>query len=414
MGKNLKKFVNPKFLKTVDLSLLKRLFDRHTSGFKDFDLAVLDGESEAARAALLNFFAGSEENYPKGLVADLHRIAELGNDNGLSLLQDQARRQQVDLVASPGDGGDEIKHAPKQVALIAFLDHPAVFDAASDMLALEARVSLGEFAGAIQGIAARLDEETRNAFEREARRLFEADLRGHYCRIGWYDDADEINLVVTHGAPITTTPVVEGETERVISYRAVEHAALAYSASTGRLKVGGVSKARRAEFAEIFAQTMLASPGFFAAPDSQLLYTLTPIEHGGSGFQFTHAFDASIQRVQIVEVQADRIATDPRTGEVRSYETFTARDNRGHALERLGEIAPGIVFRSDAYRIGHIVIRVHFNIGEKKAVRVPIKLKPPGMAKFKRHRFEAQIMELLRRNGLCNEREPGQAALAAE
>jgi hypothetical protein len=413
MGKNLKKFVNPKFTKTVDLSLLKRLFGRHESRFKNFDIAILDGEPAAARAALLNFFAGSEENYPEGLIADLHRIAELGNSNGLRLLQEQAQRRRVDLVPS-GKDGDEIKHDPKQVALSAFLDQPTLFDAASDMLALEARVSLGEFAGAAEGIKAQIDDVRKAAFEEQAKRLFEADLRGRYCRIGWYDDGDEINVVVTHGAPVTTTPVVEGETERVISFRVAEHAVLAYSASTGRLKVGGIAKARRGEIAEIFAQTMLGNPGFFAAPDSQSLYTLTPIELAGFGFRFTHAFDASIRRVQIVEVQADRINTDPRTGEVRSYETFTARDHKDNALARLGEIAPAIAFRLDAYRIGHIVIRIHFDVGEKKPVRVAVKIRPPGIAMFKRHRFEAQIMELLRRNGLCNEREPSQTALAAE
>ena len=33
----------------------------------------------------------------------------------------------------------------------------------------------------------------------KAARLFEADLHGKYCRVGWYPDDDEINVVVTHG-----------------------------------------------------------------------------------------------------------------------------------------------------------------------------------------------------------------------
>lgn len=413
MAKNLKKFVNPRFTKTVDLSLLRRLFERHNALLRGLDLAVFDGETEAARGALLDFFAGPEENYPEGLIADLHRIAELGNSNGLRLLQEQAARLRLSLVPATHER-EEVHHDPKHVALRAFLDHPVIFNAASDMLALEARISLAEFAGRAEGIEARLDDGTKVAFERDARSLFEADMRGRYCRIGWYDDADEVNIVVTHGAPVTTTPIVQDDTERVISFRAAEHAVLAYSAVTGRLKVGGVAKARRGDIAEIFARTMLGQPGFFAAPDSQTLYTLGPIERAGFGFRFTHAFDPGIRRVQIVEVQADRIATDPRTGETRAYEAFIARDHRDNALDRMGETAPGIVFRPDAYRIGHIMIRIHFDVGEAKPVRVTVKIKPPGTAMFKRHRFEAQIMQLLRRNGLCHEREPGQTALAAE
>jgi hypothetical protein len=410
MANNLKKFVNPRFTKIVDLALLRRLFERHRAELHGLDMAVFDAESDAAREALLNFFAGPEENYTEGLTADLHRVAELGNSNGLRVLQEQARRLGVSLVPPDGD----VHHDPKHVALRTFLDHPAVFNAASDMLALEARVSLAEFAGAAEGIEARLDHETKASFERDAKSLFEADMRGRYCRIGWYDDDDEVNIVVTHGAHVTTTPVVQHDTERVISFRATEHAVLAYSAVTGRLKVGGVVKARRADIAEILARTMLGKPGFFAGQDSQDLYTLAPIEQAGFAFKFTHAFDPGIRRVQIVEVQADRIGTDPRTGEVRPYEAFIARDHRDNALARMGEIATPIVFRAEAYRLGHIVIRIHFDVGESKPARVTVKIKPPGTAMFKRHRFEARIMTLLRRNGLVHDREPDRAAVAAE
>jgi hypothetical protein len=84
-----------------------------------------------------------------------------------------------------------------------------------------------------QGIEAQIDDEARDAFRREAERIFEADLRGPYCRIGWCDDADEVNVVVTHGAPLKTTEVIEAGADRVISFREAEHAVLSYSAVTG-------------------------------------------------------------------------------------------------------------------------------------------------------------------------------------
>ena len=38
MAKNLKKFVNPKFTRTVDLGLLSRLFERHRDALKGLTL----------------------------------------------------------------------------------------------------------------------------------------------------------------------------------------------------------------------------------------------------------------------------------------------------------------------------------------------------------------------------------------
>jgi len=408
MAANLKKFVNPRFTNTVELTLLKRLFARHAAGLRGFDMTVLDGGSEAARRAVKEFFTSPEENYPEGLIADLHRIAELGNREGLRLLQDQAKRHQIRVGSE--DGRDD----PRHVALRVFLDHPQLFEAASEIHALEARHSIGEFAGAAEGIEACKNVGTKTALEEQAKRLFATDLRGPHCRVDWHEDGDELHVTVGHGSHVTTTPVVKNDQEPLISYRAAEHGVLAYSALTGRLEISGITKAQRSEIAEIFAQTMLGRPGFFAAPHSQTLYTLSPIESTGFGFRFTHAFDPGIRRVQIVEVQADRMSADPLTGDVKARSAIILRDPAGDALGLLGESAPGISFRANAYRIGHLTIRVHFEVGETKPARVTVKMKPPGSVIFKRHRFEARIMEPLRRNGLCHEREPGQAALAAE
>jgi hypothetical protein len=414
MAKDLKKFVNPKFVRTVDLGLLRRLLERHADALQGLDLSSFGDDPDQTRRHVQNFFAGPEENYPEGLVADLHRIAELANANGLQLLLEQARRRSVEI-ASAGDDDDagETKQDPKHVALRLFLDHPGVFDAAADMLSYTTLSSFSEFAGIEEGVDAQIDEEARDAFQREAERILEADLRGRYRRIGWYDDADEVNVVVTHGAPLKTTEVIEAGADRVISFREAEHAVLSYSAVTGRLKVGGFAKARRAGLAEVFAVAMLKRPRFFAAPDAQNLYTLAPVERAGFGFTFQHAFDPGIRRVQIVEVQADRLGADQRSGETRTFWSHIIRDGRDNALVRLGEGTRGIVFGAD-WRLNHMVIRVHIDAGGAKPARVTVKLKPPGTAMFKRHRFEARIMTLLRLNGLVHERKPDQAAVAAE
>lgn len=415
MAKNLKKFVNPKFTRTVDLGLLSRLFERHRDALRGFDLAVFRQEAADgdARRAVQDFFAGPEENYPEGLVADLHRIAELGNAAGLEIILQQAARLGVRLSANAEENAHETQQEPKQVALRVFLDHPDVFDAASDMMALMARTSLAEFIGRDEGVEAVMDERSKAEFEAATASMFEQDMRSKYCRVGWYDDSDELVLVIAHGSPITTTPIVQRDEERVISFRAAEHAVLSYNSTTGLLKIGGVAKARRADLAELFADKILGKPEFFAGDDAQNLYTLDPVQRAGFGFAFNHDFDPGIQRVQITEVQVDRVGADPKTGETRTFYSYVARDGRDNALARLGEMMRGARLGSD-WRLNHIVIRVHFATGGKSAKKVTVKLKPPAHAMFKRQQFEGRIMTLLRRNGLLNDRDAAQAAVAAE
>ena len=112
-------------------------------------------------------------------------------------------------------------------------------------MALEARVALTEFRGIPEDTEATLNDKTKEAFEREARSFFSAEMMGRYCRIGWYDDGDEINIVVVHGTEITTEWVIENDSERIISFQPAGTAVLTYHPVEGRLKVGGLATFRR-------------------------------------------------------------------------------------------------------------------------------------------------------------------------
>lgn len=413
MSKNLKKFVNPSFIKTIDLPTLGRLLDRHSDGIRGLDPAILEGDQATARRALQTFFAGPEEAYSEGLIADLHRVAELGTRNGLHILIQRARAQGARLVPEGEAETDALHLNPKHVALRAFLDYPEVFDAASDILALEARQSLGEFCGAEEGIEANLTEPAQAAFQAEMAKLLKADLMGSYCRLGWYGDEDEINIVMTHGTIVTTTEVIREGKEEVISYRGAEHSVVSYQAETGRLKIGGVGKALRLDVAGIFARTMLGRPDLFADADSQNLYTLEPVERQGFGFRFDCRFDPAIRYATIVEAQVEKTTPVGGASPAMGPWTVTVRD-RWNALTRLGELTRNVAFGADKYRLGHIVMRLGFDEGAPRPAPVTIKLKPPSTLMFRRHRHESRVLDLLRRNGLCRDRKPVASAAAAE
>ncbi len=415
MARDLKKFVNPRFLNTVDLQLFRRLFERQPPGSIVFDMTAFDQDDGVARAALRAFFEGPEDRLPQGLVADLHRIAELGTANGMRLLQERAARLERRIGDDPPADGPGIALDPKHFAVLAFLDQPRVFDAASDLLARDASQSLAEYVGADEGIEPSLDEEARARFEAAAAEMFQRDHRGAYCRLGWYDDDGQLTLVVTHGAPVSIVPVVEGDRERVISYRSLEYAVLVYDIATGRLGVGGVAKARRATLAESFATYMLDRPGFFAGEDCQDLYTLEPIERAGMNFVLDYAYDPyGILSARIVEVQIDRLGHDGIGAAEIVEASYVVRCSRGEALASVAHLTDRIRFGTGHYRIGHVVLRLQFRAARGRPPTVTVKLKPPSQAIFKRQRFEARVMEFLNRNGFCRGREPREIAAAAE
>jgi hypothetical protein len=301
--------------------------------------------------------------------------------------------------------------------MLTFLDHPAVFDAASDMLTLRRFASLAEFIGREEGVAATLTDETRAVVERLAAHGCEADHRGAYCRVGWYGDGAALRIVVTHGSLVRTTPIVDGASERVISFREAQHAVIAYTASTGRLEIGGAPKACRRRIAEGFAATLLGRPGFFAFEDAQNLYTLEPVERAGGGFAFRHAFDPGVRRVRIVEARADRVigeaGGDAVDGRAPHGDTVTARAAGGgavaHLVEMIGDRRLGA-----SWRLRHVVFRVEFDVPGARPASVTVKLRPPATAAFPRTAYENRIMKLLRRNGLVHDRYADRAAVAAE
>ena len=86
MAGNLKKFVNPRFIKTIDLEYMRRLLARHKGQYTGVALDVFDQDEAETREAIADLLAGSEAKYPEGLRSDLHRIAELGNAKGLDII----------------------------------------------------------------------------------------------------------------------------------------------------------------------------------------------------------------------------------------------------------------------------------------------------------------------------------------
>jgi len=349
-----------------------------------------------------------------GIIADLHRVAELGTGEGMQIILNEARRQGVVLHPAPETDDEDaapVKHEAKHVALHTYLHHHRVFEAAADFQALRAPSAMAEFRGPERDIDADLTEASKSAFQAAIVKLLAQDLHGDYCRLGPYEEEGEINLVVSHGAPVTTTPVVAGDREEIITLRAVKYAALRYSPAEGLLRIGGVAKARQADVAEIFAAHILARPGFFSGKDARDLYTLDPISEAGPDFGFEHRHDDRIKEVRIVAAAADLFEWDEDEQKWRYVRTWESKDASGAALRhfRSSEVRFG-----RGWRLGEITFRVFFKTDSKRPAQVTVRLKPPGTLAFRRTRFERAIHALVARNGLEKDRDAGLVLEAAE
>lgn len=413
MANNLRKFVNPSFLRTCDLGLMRRLMSRHKRALKGFELARLGGDTDLAREALYEFFAGPESGYPDGLVADLHRIAALGTAAGMRVILDRAESEGIRLV-DRSDGKEAQQADAKYIALKCFLDAHEVFNTASDLMLLETRVALDEFLGVNTDVPAKLDARTKSAFERAAREYFASKVMGSYCRVGWYHDGNEIKIVVVHGTEVRTEWVVDKKREKVISFRPLGTSVLSYDPVGGHLKVGGLAKAHRPGIAALFATHMLGRPDQFSGESCCDLYTLAPVEERGFSFAFDHRYDLTIAQVRIMEAQANRKVPHPGKARPPQTEWSVTINDRSNALVRMGQVAPTVTFGPGGYRLGHLKFQVKFTAEANRQPSVMVSIEPPRYARFRREVHEAQIMELLRRNGLCVEREPAPTALAAE
>ncbi|MBP7002295.1 hypothetical protein [Amaricoccus sp.] len=65
----------------------------------------------------------------------------------------------------------------------------------------------------------------------------------------------EVVFVVTHSKPIVTVPVIENGRETTSCWRPLHQARMAFVAREGRLKIGGVSKLRRARLPDLSDRT---------------------------------------------------------------------------------------------------------------------------------------------------------------
>jgi hypothetical protein len=404
------RFANPRFLRTVDTSLLHAFLSRYGIPDEKLDLAQLATAPDVGRAAVSDYLLRTPKGeIPETLTHDLHRVDKLGIPLGQDALLEAARRRGITIV-SP----DEVaKTSARCLALRAFIGHPDLFEEAEAGLAFIAPPSVAEFVATEEGIIADLSDDRLRHLQERAREIFQADLREEFCEVITYRDGGDDHILIRHGAQLTVTEVIEQGKKAIRSYREIASAVLAYSAEEGRLKVWGCAKAMRDKLARAYAEIVLDSPGLFSAATSRRICTLELVEGSGGSFVFRHAHERQIDKVLIYEAQVNRLVAGRRGGQKVAL-SLIARDPAGDALAALHASRTDIAYGVGGWQLAHLVIKVVLRSDKPRPPVIAVKIKAPEVVSFQRHRHEKLVMDLLRANGILCAREPALAPAPAE
>ena len=401
MARSIKKFVNERFFQTVDLGLLDRLLESY-GDLLPFRLSGLPKDEEPRRKVLYERFLEIDETFPPQLLDVLHCIVQLSDLRGLQLLRERADLAEVPLVpVEETEGESDGRHLhPQHVALRAYLEHREIFDKAIVALAFFQASSPMEFNGACGGIELRHDDPVAcEAFRDAVSAYFRERYLGRHCRVLWYPEDDEVNILIRHGRNMVVLLVEEHGDEQVASIREVRQDTIRYRPATGRLKVSAEQPIERKHLSRLFAEHLLGEPNFFDWSDSQNLYTLQPVRNQGIHFELKTDWDEDLKRVRIAEIQVmEEEGEVPGTGRRRrSPWVLTVRDPR-NAIQQLKRLLPWINF--ETIGINYLKLEFKFWLHGKDRY-IMVKIKPKDVVSFRQHVYEDRIMEHLRRNGLC-------------
>jgi hypothetical protein len=394
MAKNITRFADRTFFHTVDLNLLERLLAE--CGVAAGDLPPERGERADS---LFNIFFKADEGSLE-LHEALYSIMRLDNHNGMSLLIDLAAEHDVHI-ESPvltEAAGDPPPVTPKHLALKAHLDHREIFNTALDLMAFVLPRAPLEWQGLKENVRPLPDDEVgRKEFRKAVSKYFESRYRGEFCDVKWFDEPDQLDVLIVHGKHLQTILRENMGEEAPLTFHELRTATLRYDAVTGSLKVTGEDDRDKKKLKELFATHVLKRPKFFDHADSQNLYTLEPVARAGASFVLHRGADDTLTRWAIREIQFDegerwagRRKRRPRWGQTVWHVS--------NAVAHLGDSMPDLDWR--AVRFTYMKIWLEFLLdGRKRPAFVTVK--PPGILRGPQGKLEPRVRALLRHNGLC-------------
>jgi len=398
MPSRVRKFVCRDFIRTVDLHLLGRLLKPH-SGHINLDWNDLPDDETEKREVLFEFFRRMDSTCPAELQNALHCAKILSGETGCRILLEQAELAGITLT-SPNQTADNAGPiTPRHLALIAYLDHRALFERAVDLARIGFATNPLERIGARRGVCSREDDLIcREAFRAEASGWFTKRYCGNFCEVRWYPEEDEIAILISHGRNARTANVDQDGREDTMTFREITQDVIRYRPATGRIKISAQSTKDAKQLLDLFATHMLGDKDFFQGTAAETLYSLDAVQDAGAEFRFIHEWDADLAEVIVREVKLEDRREPRRRRRLSSPWSMVVKDNV-NAMRRLKEVAGDLPLKDMS--LSHLKLDFHFHDSNgSRTTRIPVTIRPPSQACFQDHAFEAAIYTHLERNGL--------------
>ncbi|UOM36622.1 hypothetical protein [Acuticoccus sp. I52.16.1] len=396
----------------MDLELLQRLLRPYLEQI-DFDWEDLPGDEGKRREAIFDLFAKADMRFPAKLQFALFNISTLSTDAGARIIQEIATEAGVDILARHrADGSDaDLRFTPRFMALVAWLDHRAIFERALSAAAFLAHSTKLERDADREDVDPRHHEAgVQEAFAEAVRRHFASRYNGHYCDVRWFEEEDLIRVLILHGSKPETKNVDQEGAEDTLKFREIIQSTIEYDPRRGSVSVGSRSPADAKKLVKLFGDYVLGDGDIFEASAKEQLYTLSPLQRQGAAFKFHFDAEEDISHVALREVRVDE-AQITTTGRLRRSPWFLTLGDSQNALKRLKDVAADLDIAD--LRIVHAKIDVTIEV-EGSDIVVPVTIRPPRTVSMRDHSHERLILEMLEDNGIRIRRRLGQVAAAAE
>ncbi len=174
----------------------------------------------------------------------------------------------------------QIQTSPQEtmpaLAMRLFLDYPQAFEHAWRIFSLHAsskKVSCHN----LPYRSLQVNPEKLEAFEKEIKKYFSDSAKGEECHVHFFDEGDQMILLVERGSYIHTLTYWENGEIKVKSYRPAEEDLLTYDRKYGQLYIQTPCPTDMEQYIRSFAKTFIGDPLLAERPDRDRAYVLDSI-----------------------------------------------------------------------------------------------------------------------------------------
>lgn len=326
-------------------------------------------------SALWKRLAANPGSVPVSLLDALYHVRELADAN--------AHEQLIEGLGGPLFAADCHALPPRDVSLLAWLDHRDVFNRVRGRRVISSVRRFREFRGRKVLPVDPPDEDTLGRLERRLGKCFERRNRSGHCRIHAYPLDGLHHFDITHGRPRIRDGALEelaGTTrESHVVYRPQQVDRVTYTPETGLLRVTARDARTMRTYCEAFGELLFGQLGWF---NDAAVLTLTPLVHDAN---VALRPTAGIREVRLIRAT---VSCPGRTG---MNLVFDSEDVFAGIAEH-----GGVSLRDGELTLAHLAVT--YTDGGTRVTRLGL----PNQVSYNHHRDEPVIRDFLEQRGFLD------------